>query len=470
MSRWLPVRDGTGNKLSSANHTLSFPVISINAKAKADAVSGRSGNTIGRNSRSARALRSVAAAPAMTARANPARPGRSFAGSMAIGRIQPTENSRAETPPRISRWANGLSVRRPSWRGPGSPSATAVDATARPCTATMNRRAQRRSTSCCSEKSIKTAPAHPRRANYAWHAAISSSSSSAGYRGRRGGRRCRGVAVLAQQKGGQVHIRFLAQLPRPVGRHRRLRLAVQRAHAAAGPALPEIRALERRAAELAVVEGRAVAILAIALIDRLAALRLLGSECQRCRRLVRHAARRRCDDPPAQRMHVDGAHLLSPRRGDVRGENEREVARQQLVVAPRREDIIERGGDLAVGELRPGWHCAGIAAAFGADRSFEPEQNQAHQIVAPALLREQFSDVAGERGKCSGNSLPVLLMAHAAIGAEDAATELLPLESGRRRSLRSCTLARRSRKEHDRGESESDRRCEPPGELPWGHR
>ena len=96
-----------------------------------------------------------------------------------------------------------------------------------------------------------------------------------------------GVAVLAQQKCGQVHIRLLAQLSRPVGRHRRLRLAVQRAHAAAGPALPEIRALERRAAELAVVEGRAVAILAIALIDRLAALRLLGSECQRCRRLVR---------------------------------------------------------------------------------------------------------------------------------------------------------------------------------------
>jgi hypothetical protein len=86
------------------------------------------------------------------------------------------------------------------------------------------------------------------------------------------------------------------------------------------------------------------------------------------------------------------------------------------------------------------------------------------------LLREQFGDVAGERGKCSGNSLPVLLMAHAAIGAEDARTELLPLESSRRRRLRSCTLARRSRKEGDRGESESDRRCEPPGELPWGHR
>ena len=61
--------------------------------------------------------------------------------------------------------------------------------------------------------------------------------------------------------------------------------------------------------------------------------------------------------------------------------------------------------------------------------------DQAHQIVAPALLREQFSDVAGERGKCSGNSLPVLLMAHAAIGAEDARTELLPLESGRRAIL-----------------------------------
>ena len=58
------------------------------------------------------------------------------------------------------------------------------------------------------------------------------------------------VAVLAQQKGGQIHIRLLAELPRPVGRHRRFRLAVQRAHAAAGPALPEIGALERRAAEV----------------------------------------------------------------------------------------------------------------------------------------------------------------------------------------------------------------------------
>jgi hypothetical protein len=146
-------------------------------------------------------------------------------------------------------------------------------------------------------------------------------------------------------------------------------------------------------------------------------------------------------------------------------------ARQQLVVAPRREDIIERRGDLAVGELRPRRHGAGIAAAFGADRSFEPEQNQPHQIIAAAWLRERFGDVAGERGKCSGNSLPVLLVAHAAIGAEDAGTELLPLESGLLlRRLRSGTLARRSREEGDRGESESDRRCEPPGELPWGHR
>ena len=122
-----------------------------------------------------------------------------------------------------------------------------------------------------------------------------------------------------------------------------------------------------------------MAILAIALIDRVAALRLRGGEGQRCRRLIRHATRRRRDDPPAQRMHVDGAHLLSPCRGDIRRENEREVARQQLVVAPRRQDIIERRGDLAVGELRPGRHGAGIAAAFGADRSFEPEQNQTHR-------------------------------------------------------------------------------------------
>ena len=151
-------------------------------------------------------------------------------------------------------------------------------------------------------------------------------------------------------------------------------------------------------------------------------------------------------------------------------EVEREVARQQLVVSPGRKDIIERRGNLAVAELRPRRHGAGIAAAFGVDRPFEPEQNQAHQIAAAALLREQFGDVAGKRGKCSGNSLPVLLMAYAAIGAEDARTELLPLESGRRRRLRPCTLARRSRKEGDRDESESDRRCEPPGELPWGHR
>src|SRR5437660_12571917 len=45
--------------------------------------------------------------------------------------------------------------------------------------------------------------------------------------------------------------------------------------------LAEVRALERGAAELAVVEGRAVTILAVPLIDRLAAFHLFLRECGR---------------------------------------------------------------------------------------------------------------------------------------------------------------------------------------------
>ena len=132
--------------------------------------------------------------------------------------------------------------------------------------------------------------------------------------------------------------------------------------------------------------------------------------------------------------------------------------------------MIERRGDLAVAELGPRRHGAGVGIAVDGDRAFEPEQHHAHQIVAAVFLREHFCDVAGERRKCTGNSLPVLLMTQAATGAEGARAELLPFEFGLRRRLRSRMPRGGGRKERDGGESKNHRSYKARNALLRAHR
>src|ERR1700719_4939617 len=64
------------------------------------------------------------------------------------------------------------------------------------------------------------------------------------------------IAVAAQKESRQVGIGLGAELPRPVGRHQGVDVAEQGGHVASAPVLAEIGALERRAAELAIVERR----------------------------------------------------------------------------------------------------------------------------------------------------------------------------------------------------------------------
>src|SRR3954447_15402440 len=93
--------------------------------------------------------------------------------------------------------------------------------------------------------------------------------------------RPRSVAVLAQQKRSEIEIGLIAELSRPVGRHRRPGLAEQPRHVSIAEAAAEIRAIERRPAEFAVVQRGAMAILAIAPVSRLAAFGLFGGERHR---------------------------------------------------------------------------------------------------------------------------------------------------------------------------------------------
>src|SRR5207247_5445149 len=62
---------------------------------------------------------------------------------------------------------------------------------------------------------------------------------------------------------------------------------IQHRDVSASPAGTEIAALERRSAELAIVERRAMAILAALPIGRLSAFGLRRRECRRCRPLLR---------------------------------------------------------------------------------------------------------------------------------------------------------------------------------------
>jgi hypothetical protein len=96
----------------------------------------------------------------------------------------------------------------------------------------------------------------------------------------------RRVAVVAQDEGHQIRVDLWAQLPRSVWRHRQADIAIQHRNIAVPPAGAEIAALERRPAELAVVERGTVAILAALPIGRLSALGLRRREGRRRRPLL----------------------------------------------------------------------------------------------------------------------------------------------------------------------------------------
>src|SRR5580704_12305359 len=89
------------------------------------------------------------------------------------------------------------------------------------------------------------------------------------------------ITVLAQDIGDQVRVSLVVELAGTVGRHLRLHEAEQRRHIAGIPVAGKRRALERRAAELAVVEPRAVTIETIVRVFRLAAVGLLLRERRR---------------------------------------------------------------------------------------------------------------------------------------------------------------------------------------------
>src|SRR5229473_2431829 len=131
----------------------------------------------------------------------------------------------------------------------------------------------RRSTSCCSVRSVTPPP--PRSRAPSWlslflhrHFALRVLVGGEFLGAAR-------IAVIAQEKSREVHIGLRTELTGPVRRHQCVDISEQRRDVARAPMLTEIRPLERGAAELAIVERRAVTVQAVLLIDRLAALHLL---------------------------------------------------------------------------------------------------------------------------------------------------------------------------------------------------
>src|SRR6266446_5517012 len=142
----------------------------------------------------------------------------------------------------------------------------------------------------------------------------------------------------------------------------------------------EIGALEDRPAEFAVVERRAMAVLAVMHVGRSAVFDLFGRECDRGLLTVptrvghRNVALLHAGQSLLTKsMDLRGIQLLRPRGGDLRWQDGREVAGELLVVAPGRQDMIENRGDLVVAELRPRRHDAVEAIALDDDHSLEPE-------------------------------------------------------------------------------------------------
>src|SRR5262245_7515900 len=192
-----------------------------------------------------------------------------------------------------------------------------------PCTLTINSTAQKRRTICCSVRSVKQAPSgdfdriesisvRPRASGDPESPASSCGSGCPLSRARTEygatssqnalalqghallrvlvGREllvaCR-VAVVAQDVGDEVGIGLRAERAWPVGRHGQADIAIKHGDVSAAPARAEIAALERWPAELAIVERRAMAILAALPIGRLSALGLRCRECRCCRPLLR---------------------------------------------------------------------------------------------------------------------------------------------------------------------------------------
>src|SRR6266481_7208242 len=114
------------------------------------------------------------------------------------------------------------------------------------------------STSCCSVRSVTPPPPGSRAASwpslflhrhFALRVLVGGQFLDAGR-----------VAVVAQEKSREVHIGLLTELAGSVGRHQCVDISEQRRDVARAPMLAEIRPLERGAAELAIVERRAVTI------------------------------------------------------------------------------------------------------------------------------------------------------------------------------------------------------------------
>jgi hypothetical protein len=82
-----------------------------------------------------------------------------------------------------------------------------------------------------------------------------------------------------------------------------------------------------------------------------------------------------------------------------------------------------------------------------------PEQHQGVPGTRAVSLRESLGDMSGQRRKCAGDALPVLLVAYGAAGIEDAGAELLPFELGLRLRLRRLRACRR--RSHDRNERQN---------------
>src|SRR5882672_7911195 len=135
--------------------------------------------------------------------------------------------------------------------------------------------AQKRSTICCSVKSAKPAP--PVRPTAKRGSDLSLSLQAHGLLRVLVGRQlflaCR-IAVAAEEEGHEVRVGLRTELAGPIRRHGQADIAIQRRDAALSPARAEIAALERRPAELTVIERRAMAVLAALAIGCLPALRL----------------------------------------------------------------------------------------------------------------------------------------------------------------------------------------------------
>src|ERR1700681_3980421 len=249
----------------------------MSANTIAAAVSDSNGSRKGRAKRSARTPSTIAANPAKTTSSRSRRPWRSARGSTATHLPQPTAKTSATAPPRRSTCRSGSMVRRSSCLGPASPSTPAAVAMAQPCRVETRSTAHTRIINCDSVKSITTAPrCSPAPCGSA--RLFLEAHGLLGVHVRRQFLVAGLVAVLAQDIGDKVAIGLIIELARTVGRHFCLHEAKERRDIGGVPMAGKRRALERRAADLAVVEPGAVAVETIVRIGGLTAIGLVLGE------------------------------------------------------------------------------------------------------------------------------------------------------------------------------------------------